>query len=30
VVPSNLSDIASIIAMATGIAKNGTGSAQPR
>jgi regulator of protease activity HflC (stomatin/prohibitin superfamily) len=30
VVPSNLSDIASIIAMATGIARNGNGSAQPR
>ena len=30
VVPSNLSDIASIIALATGVAKGGNGSAQPR
>ncbi|HKA13583.1 MAG TPA: stomatin-like protein [Myxococcota bacterium] len=30
VVPSNLSDIASIIALATGVAKGGNGSASPR
>jgi hypothetical protein len=30
VVPSNLSDIASMVAMATGVAKAGNGSGQPR
>ena len=30
VVPTNLSDIASVIALATGVAKGGSGSAPPR